>query len=798
MKRATVAKMTAGLMLLTCCLLTAGINAEKQPEKVEHFYFLGPHLFPFKHGMVGLAPRDMNGDGKTDLILLDNRASKFQLLLQKPEDAELREEEPEEEETEVNELEADRLLAKEEVRINELLLAFTVGHFGGHDAAIVYFTHGKELVVDRREEKNSRENLQRFLLDLDSTFCGGFERADLDGNGKDDLVFLGEDAVLVFLQDEEGKLAAPRHYPVAKEKSGGLVLADVNNDGRPDLIYRAPATRYPLRVRLTQPDGSPGPEYRFRMPAPRHLAVGDCTGDGRNEIALIESTTNRIKLLRWEVKEKGALEGTEAGALKMVPFLKDQKAKLRSYVIADVDGDGLPDIVVTEPDAARMSLIRSEEGTGLRPPESFPSLQEASGLAVMAAPDGSTELILCSKKEGIVGVSRYDAETGRLEYPKPISIPGKPHSIAVGLKRGNGQPLLYCAVRRIPAEGAKDKGPVELVTLKRTEAGFEVLGQQTFDKLKEPPAGLLPVDANGDGLTDLLAFPEYEPPMLLIQDEEGQFEIVSERPGFHKHMLRDLKASAVDTAPLPAGVGPEADAEGRVALFLGNRNLARAVRYDGANLVVEDQFSNPNARSSYVALDAADLNGDGEVEILAADHTSKWLSILERDEKGVYQVARNIEIGPFEILGLETTDIEGDGSLEVLIVGQEKLGVLFLSKGGPELREIAAFETDQKNTHYGQIVIADLNADGKNDLLLREAQKHQLEILYRRPDGEWKRGMRFKVFEGRLFDRRQAPVQEPREMVTAELTGDGLTDIAIIVHDRVIIYPQQNLAAPRE
>jgi hypothetical protein len=33
--------------------------------------------------------------------------------------------------------------------------------------------------------------------------------------------------------------------------------------------------------------------------------------------------------------------------------------------------------------------------------------------------------------------------------------------------------------------------------------------------------------------------------------------------------------------------------------------------------------------------------------------------------------------------------------------------------------------------------------------------------------------------------------------VAAELTGDGLTDIAIICHDRVIVYPQQPPEPPR-
>ena len=87
--------------------------------------------------------------------------------------------------------------------------------------------------------------------------------------------------------------------------------------------------------------------------------------------------------------------------------------------------------------------------------------------------------------------------------------------------------------------------------------------------------------------------------------------------------------------------------------------------------------------------------------------------------------------------------------------------------------------------------IVDLNRDGRNDLLLREVQKHQLEVLSRTADGEWKRAMRFKVYEGRIYERTDTPAAEPREIVAAELTGDDLTDIAIVVHDRVIVYPQQ-------
>ncbi len=99
------------------------------------------------------------------------------------------------------------------------------------------------LVVDRPDKQGKWETAQRFLLDLKDKFVGGLEKGDVDGNGRDDLVLLAQDSVLVFLQDKEGFLAEPARYPVAIEKSGGLTVGDVNNDGRPDLVYRSSGTR---------------------------------------------------------------------------------------------------------------------------------------------------------------------------------------------------------------------------------------------------------------------------------------------------------------------------------------------------------------------------------------------------------------------------------------------------------------------------------------------------------------------------------------------------------------------------
>jgi hypothetical protein len=48
------------------------------------------------------------------------------------------------------------------------------------------------------------------------------------------------------------------------------------------------------------------------------------------------------------------------------------------------------------------------------------------------------------------------------------------------------------------------------------------------------------------------------------------------------------------------------------------------------------------------------------------------------------------------------------------------------------------------------------------------------------------------VFEQNLhYQGRTGSNVEPREVVIADLTGDGKLDFALLVHDRILFYPQE-------
>jgi hypothetical protein len=50
---------------------------------------------------------------------------------------------------------------------------------------------------------------------------------------------------------------------------------------------------------------------------------------------------------------------------------------------------------------------------------------------------------------------------------------------------------------------------------------------------------------------------------------------------------------------------------------------------------------------------------------------------------------------------------------------------------------------------------------------------------------------RWRVFEERTFRSRRNDSMEPREAVVADVTGDGKADLIVLVHDRLLVYPQE-------
>ena len=108
-----------------------------------------------------------------------------------------------------------------------------------------------------------------------------------------------------------------------------------------------------------------------------------------------------------------------------------------------------------------------------------------------------------------------------------------------------------------------------------------------------------------------------------------------------------------------------------------------------------------------------------------------------------------------------------------------------------DLLELDGYETPIKDGRLHDVVSGDLNNDGRKELIFLETARNYIDIVTYEKPHQLVPSDRWQVFEERTFRNRRGDAQEPREALVVDVTGDKKNDLVIIVHDRILVYPQE-------
>jgi hypothetical protein len=187
--------------------------------------------------------------------------------------------------------------------------------------------------------------------------------ADLDGDGKNDVVIATTDAHAgVYMNRGDGTLAPETEYAVGKDGVSGarttVAVGDLNGDGRPDLaiatnvgptlgvlLNTGGGTFAPLASVLDGDagDAGGGSDYAY-------LAIADLDGDGKNDIV-----TSGV----WG-DQPGVSIFINQGGMTFAPpvtYAADHSDFTSAMAVADLDRDGLSDIVVVSNDTCQVEVF---------------------------------------------------------------------------------------------------------------------------------------------------------------------------------------------------------------------------------------------------------------------------------------------------------------------------------------------------------------------------------------------------------------------------------------------------------
>jgi hypothetical protein len=196
----------------------------------------------------------------------------------------------------------------------------------------------------------------------------GVATGDLNGDGNPDLVTdsWGNDQVLALFGDGKANFTMPGTFvKVGKRPYQRHRIADVNGDGKADILTTNTEGN---NVTVLLSDGRGGFKQSAASPfasgdAPFNLAVGDVNGDGKIDLAVVDSPSSMA-----EGRGKDGLTvllGNGNGGFTMLAGSPLATGRTPNRVaIGDVNGDGVNDIAVSSPDGNNITLfLMSGSGT---------------------------------------------------------------------------------------------------------------------------------------------------------------------------------------------------------------------------------------------------------------------------------------------------------------------------------------------------------------------------------------------------------------------------------------------------
>lgn len=749
-------------------------------EVSNQFGFTGPEIFPIDSQISLLRAADLNGDGLNDLILVNNARSKITILYNQTGATNPITKAARGEKLELNELPPDARFRIETIASEKRISALVVADLNGDGKPdLAYYGEPKELVVQYNLGDKGWSAPKLFPIDDGQLTANALVAGDINGDGLPDLVLLGENQIYILNQKPDHTLAEPEKIPFSGSVKA-IQLLDINGDGRMDLLLVNWDSLAPFRFRLQNESGKLGPEIYFTSPQISSYMADTLEGNKTNQVVTISRNSGRASVSEFTLKDAETLSGNfKGGQFQLLPLNKSEKSH-RGMVWADVNGDHLPDLLVAEPESGQITVYLQKPDGSLEAPKKFPTLTGISDLKVADdwATNGRPSIFMLSEDERSIGVSQLD-EKGSLPFPTLLSIQGKPLAMAVGHLKPGAPPTLAVIVDQ--------DGKRSLLTVSPD-------GKNKYQKLSENfksnPSRITFHDADQDGLADIVVLIPYEKIKVLIQVPGADFDeqdVV--QPG---GSTEDPWMSFADT-----------DGDGKNELLLAQKNFLRAVvlkheppPQDATNhgtwsFKVKEQINGADSNSRLVAATALPNGTNSTPSLFLLDAERKALTLCERDKSGVWQVVHNIPLPYTQFGDLQSIAVGSTNLNTIALMGKEAAAWVPTQGKTWELTELDGYETPIKDGHLNDVVAGDLSNSGRKDLVFLETARSYLDLVIFDKKHKLVPANRWPVFEERSFRNHGGQFPEPREAVVTDVTGDHKNDLIILVHDRILVYPQQ-------
>ncbi len=803
-------KTIIAVVILSTILSSTGAESVDPNNLAAYYGFDEYEIIKLDWGIKGLRVADFNGDGRSDIAVVNDRKARIELLIQKesigPGETPVA---VDPNDIDINIINPPTRFRKEFVAVSQKVYSFVCGDLNSDKMTdLAFYGEPKGLYVILQKTSKAEAGKPRTLswqtrkkmkIDDGLTISSALVCADLNNDGADDLALAGRDGVYIILQKEDGSLAEPVKYPTTA-MTFGVEVGDLNGDKIKDLILITNDSEKPIHVRFGLAMGQLGPEVRFFIERPLALELCNIDAGGGDEILTVDAISKRLTC--YKLASEKETDGD--WPILFYPLTSGEGSTKRDLVAGDFDGDGLTDVVISDPGAAELILYKQTPELGLAEPVKFPAFADIESLSAADIDgDGKVELAALSVKEKIIGKAEF--EDNRLSFPQPVEITDEPVAMELAdIDHDGNVDCLYISkdvndirylrvIYNLGVTGKEDKQPKNKrpKNVKEDDArpALELKG------LVSDPDGLKIIDVDQDGLEDVLIFVKYESPILVRQIQRKKFEVV-DSPSAQASLIKDATLGSVAVGNVDDKAGEE--------MLVAQNNFARSLVFaEGKTWNIIDQYNAKGTENKISAVAAFDINSDssqGRPAILLLDGQKGQLQILKAGVDNTYRFEKELNIGTWDTaakhLKMLFAPLTDSKVKSILLFDGDKFALITPPSNShmpQHLEQQFSYETKIKDGMYGNLTAGDINFDGRVDIIMVEYKHNHIEILALDSDMKPIPAMRFKIFEQKSYrdSKEFAKISiEPREMKIADVTGDGKNDLVTVIHDRIIIYPQ--------
>ncbi len=456
---------------------------------------------------------------------------------------------------------------------------------------------------------------------------------DIDNDGKNDLLITG--GLIFYLRgDGAGALSSPTLLATG---AGGIVnarlFADVNGDGRGDIVTGGVTASNAVAVQLAVPGGFAAP-FTISLPGQIvSLAIGDFNGDGNADLVTVDKL--------YEQKMRVALgDGTGHFAATTAINLPSDPGRVG---MGDFDGDGRADIAVPIPASSQIRIFFGTASGAIGPSTVLSTSFELAGATVAdVTGDGAVDVVAGHSGTGLAQPIEVFPGDGHGGFGAPVpSYAGSNPSFVVPARFGSDAlPDLFVPDSHglVLGRGGGAFGGVLFA-----DGSLPLVSQQ------------FAFDWNGDGRNDLLQFATN------LSQSAGGYVM---RFGTATGGLAPQSTTNLSMAPTGDASSADIDHDGRLDVVVAQKGassfaLLRA-QANGSFQTTTQSLSIPVLVDG-IAL--ADVTGEGDPDLIEAG-SGKMVSAAG-DGAGQFAVAVALTIPAGG--GIAEGDLDLDGDLDLVV-----------------------------------------------------------------------------------------------------------------------------------